>query len=137
VTEEFRKAYPEYAAFTWFLNLTHDMYHILTGYNRDSLGEAALLNYTCRITKNRGVKYLSYLAALRIKSEAPDVPVFRIMRNAKLMGERSANLMHVDFIGILDRPLREVREELNIVPDPVYAAQPQERLLALVQPQTA
>lgn len=137
ITDEFRQNYPEYAAFTWFLNLTHDMFHVLTGYNRDSLGEAALLNYTSRITRNRGVRCLGELASLRIKAEAPDVPVFQIMRNGVRMGNESADLLHADFIGMLDRPLREVREELNIVPDPVYAALPQERLLALVAPQAA
>ncbi|MEM9838510.1 MAG: Coq4 family protein [Pseudomonadota bacterium] len=137
ITDEFRRDYPEYSAFIWYLNLTHDMFHILTGYNRDSLGEAALLNYTCRITGNRGIKYLAKMAGLRIKAEALDVPVFRVIHNAKAMGLASADLLHADFIGMLDRPLREVREELNIVPDPVYASLPQERLLALVQPQAA
>jgi ubiquinone biosynthesis protein COQ4 len=137
ITEEFKAAYPEFAAYIWFLNLAHDMYHVLTGYNRDSLGEAALLNYTTRITLNRGIRYLAALASLRIKAEAPDVPVFQIMTNARKMGERSENLVLADFIGMLDRPLREVREELNIVPDPVYAKLPQERLLGLVQPQAA
>ncbi|MEE4211849.1 MAG: Coq4 family protein [Parvularcula sp.] len=137
ITREFERAYPEYGAFIWFLNLTHDMYHILSGYGRDSLGELALLNTTCRITKNRGIKYLAALGSVRVRMEAPELPVFKIMTNARLMGERMSDLMKADFIGMLDRPLREVREELNIVPDPVYAALPQERLLALVQPQTA
>ncbi|MEM1380422.1 MAG: Coq4 family protein [Pseudomonadota bacterium] len=137
LTNEFRELYPEYAAFIWYLNITHDMLHILTGYNRDSLGEAALLNFTCRITLNRGIKYLAALASLRIKAEALDVPVFKVMANGKKMGLASADLLQVDFIRLLDRPLREVREELNIVPDPVYAALPQERLLALAQPQAA
>ena len=135
--ESFARDFPEYAAFIWYLNLTHDMFHVLTGYNRDSLGEAALLNYTCRITGNRGIKYLAMLASFRIKAEAPDVPVFKVMSNARKMGLASADLLHADFIGMLDRPLRQVREELNIVPDPVYAALPQERLLALVQQQAA
>lgn len=137
IPEDFSDNYPEYAAFVWFLNLTHDMYHVLTGYNRDSLGEAALLNYTTRITRNRGIKYLAALASFRIKAEAPGLPVFKVMANGRLMGERSADLLHADFIGMLDRPLREVREELNIVPDPVYATLPQDKLLALVQPQAA
>lgn len=137
VNDDLLAQYPEFSAFVWFLNLTHDMYHILTGYNRDSLGEAAVLNFTTRITKNRGIKYLAALASLRIKAEAPDVPVFKVMANARRMGEASADLLHADFIGMLDRPLRDVRRELNIVPDPVYARLPQERLLALVQPQAA
>lgn len=137
VDDELLASFHEFSAFTWFLNLTHDMYHILTGYNRDSLGEAAVLNFTTQITKNRGIKYLAALASYRIKAEAPDVPVFKVMTNARRMGQASADLLHVDFVSMLDRPLREVREELNIVPDPVYAALPQERLLALVQPQAA
>jgi ubiquinone biosynthesis protein COQ4 len=137
ISTEFERAYPEWAAFIWFLNLTHDMYHILSGYGRDSLGELALLNTTCRITGNRGIRYLAALGSFRVKSEAPELPVFKVMTNARLMGERMEDLMKADFIGMLDRPLREVREELNIVTDPVYAALPQERLLALVQPQAA
>lgn len=137
MSDEFRAKYPEYAAFIWYMNLTHDMWHILTGYNRDSLGEAALLNYTCRHSGSRGVKYLALLASLRIKVEAPELPVFKVMANARKMGLESRDLVTADFIGMLERPLREVRDELNIKPDPVYAALPQERLLALVQPQAA
>ncbi|MEO1041362.1 MAG: Coq4 family protein [Pseudomonadota bacterium] len=137
ITDEFPEAYPEYAAFIWYQNLTHDMYHVLTGYNRDSMGELALLNYTSRITGARGIKYLGYMGALRVKSEALDLPVFKIMNNGKKMGLQSKDLVTLDFISILDRPLREVRQELNIVPDPLYAAQPQERLLALIAPQAA
>jgi ubiquinone biosynthesis protein COQ4 len=137
ITQKFKETYPEFSAFIWFQNLTHDMYHVLTGYNRDSLGEAALLNYTTRISGARGIRYLAALASFRIKSEAPEIPVFKIMTNARLMGERSADLIVVDFPSLLDRPLREVREDLNIVPDPVYAGLDQERLLSLVQPQAA
>jgi len=137
VNEESRDKYPEFTAFIWFQNLTHDMYHILTGYNRDSIGELALLNYTARINGSRGIKYLAYMGALRAKSEAPDLPVMKMLANGKAMGLRSKDLVTLDFISILDRPLREVREELNIVPDPVYAAQSQERLLALLAPQAA
>jgi len=137
ITDQFKEEYPEYYAFVWFLNLTHDLYHVLTGYNRDSLGEVALLNYTCRITRNRGIKYLAALASLKIKSDAFDVPVFEVMANGRKMGDASFDLLHADFIGILERPLRDVQAEFNIVPDPVYAALPQKRLLALNQPQTA
>ena len=137
LTEEFEREYPEYSAFTYWLNITHDMFHILTGYNRDSLGELALLNYTSRITGNRGNKYLALMGAVRVKAEAPSLPVWKVVNNGRRMGEASADLLHVNFIDLLERPLREVREELNIIPDPVYAALPQERLLALVQPQAA
>lgn len=137
ITPEFERAYPEYAGFIWFMNLTHDLYHILTGFNRDSLGEAALLNYSAVMGNSRGTRVLSWLAALRIKSEAPGLPIFKIVANGRRMGLQSKRLLEVNFIEILDRPLHEVRRELNIVPDPLYAAQPQERLLALVAPQAA
>lgn len=137
ITPEFDEQYPEFSAFVWYLNLTHDMYHILTGYSRDGLGELAVINMTSRITRLRGLRWLSYFGALRIKAEAPEIPVGKILRNAKAMGLASADLLQVNFIDLLDRPLREVREELNITPDPVYQALPRERLLALVAPQAA
>ncbi|GGY44978.1 Coq4 family protein [Parvularcula lutaonensis] len=137
LTEDFEREYPEYSAFTYWLNITHDMFHVLTGYNRDSLGELALLNFTSKITGNRGNKYLARMGAIRVKLEDPSLPVFKVVNNGGRMGRASADLLHVNFIDLLDRRLREVREELNIVPCPVYAALPQERLLALVQPQAA
>ncbi|MEM9810360.1 MAG: hypothetical protein AAF788_03960 [Pseudomonadota bacterium] len=130
-----KAAYPDYAAFVGFLNLTHDMFHVLTGYNRDSLGEAALLQYTSRIDGSRGARLLGHMAALQIKREAPGLPVFKVMANGRAMADRSSDLIQADFIGMLDRPLRQVREDLHIVPDPVYASLPQEKLLGLVQPQ--
>ncbi|NNU16039.1 hypothetical protein HK107_06860 [Parvularcula sp. ZS-1/3] len=136
-TDEFARDYPEYAAFIWMMNLTHDLYHVLTGYNRDSLGEAALLNFSAVMSCSRGTRALSWLAAARIKSEAPGLPIFKINAYGRKMGLEAKDLLKADWIGMLERPLREVREELNIVPDPVYAALPQERLLALVAPQAA
>ncbi len=137
ITQEVREAFPEFAGFIWYMNLTHDLYHIITGYNRDSLGEAALLNYSAYMSNSRGTRVLSWLAALRIKAEAPLLPILKIVGNGRKIAKNSANLLQADFIGMLDRPLSEVRRELNIVPDPLYAAQPQERLLALVAPQAA
>lgn len=137
ITPEFEAEYPEFAAYIWYMNITHDLYHVLSGYNRDSLGEAALLNFSAYMSGSRGTRILAWLAALRIKSEAPGLPVLKIVGNGRKIARAAKSFVEADFIGMLDRPIREVREELNVVPDPVYAALPQERLLALVQPQTA
>jgi len=45
---------------------THDMYHVLTGYGRDALGEDALLGYTHSQHGGMGVSFIAYMGNRQI-----------------------------------------------------------------------
>ena len=58
----------------WYTNRlrdTHDMYHILTGYGRDALGEDALLGYTHSQHGGLGIRFIAYMGNRVIAKEAP------------------------------------------------------------------
>jgi ubiquinone biosynthesis protein COQ4 len=49
----------------YFMRLrdTHDLFHVLTGYGRDALGEASLLGFSYEQNHNRGIWFIAYAAA--------------------------------------------------------------------------
>ena len=42
----------------------HDLWHVVTGYGRDELGEACLLAFTYAQNKNRGVGFIAFVGCL-------------------------------------------------------------------------
>ena len=94
---------------------THDMYHILTGYGRDALGEASLLGFTHSQHGGLGVSFICFMGGRQIAKHAPreaDIP--SVIKEGRRNGKIAKRLIEQDIIAILPRPLDEVREELNI-----------------------
>ena len=44
----------------------HDLWHVLTGYGRDELGEACLLGFTYAQNKNRGVGFIAFVGCFKL-----------------------------------------------------------------------
>ncbi|MGY6626879.1 MAG: hypothetical protein ACXIVL_00020 [Oceanicaulis sp.] len=116
------REYPEFSAYTWSMSLTHDLYHVLTGYGRNPLGEALLLVFTGVQTGSRGSRLLGAMAGLRIRSEIPSWPVGRMMRNAAAMARAAMPMPVRDLSDLFALPLDEARAALSITPDPLYRA---------------
>jgi ubiquinone biosynthesis protein COQ4 len=54
----------------WYANRlrdTHDLFHILTGYGRDALGEQCVLGFTYGQTHNLGNFFIAYAGGLELK----------------------------------------------------------------------
>lgn len=95
----------------------HDVFHVLTGYDRDMRGEAAVLAFTLAQTWSPGVGYL----VLRILWDAgwgSEMGV--LIRQGFRRGRRSAWLVDQDWEALLGRPLDDVRRELGVGEAPVY-----------------
>lgn len=129
-----RREHPEYYSYAKNNMVNHDLFHIVTGYHRDALGEAALLWFTYYQTKSRANKLIGRFAALNVQRQAKDVPVWAIMKNGAAMGKASVPMYNVDFVALLDKPIEEVRKILNITPCPLYASQSREKLSQLILP---
>lgn len=73
--DNWKENYPLY--YTNFKNnsVNHDLFHILTGYHRDALGELSLLCFTYKQGGGRSIKYIAQLGSLKIKSETRGLPV--------------------------------------------------------------
>lgn len=94
---------------------THDLWHVVTGYGADLLGEAALLAFSYAQTKSPGVGFIVLLALA--KSDAVTRPV---VLEGYRRGRRADWLPAVEWESLLDRPLGEVRALLRVDDPPVY-----------------
>lgn len=107
----------------WYLNRsrdTHDMFHVLTGYGRDALGEASVLLFTHGQNPSQGHLLIGYAGAANIKKTAKGTraPVFGAVREAHRIGKGAPPLIEQPIRQLLERPLEEVRAALRI-PQPV------------------
>jgi len=98
----------------------HDLWHVCSGYNRDLLGEAALLAFTYAQTRNRGVGFIASMATFELwrhgLAGAPSV-----IWNGFRRGRRTAFLPAVDWEALLEQPLDHVRQQLGLGDPPNYA----------------
>ena len=91
---------------------THDLWHALTGYGGDVVGELALLAFSAAQTRNPGVA-LIVLAGL---ANARDREITRLVLRAFRDGQRAAWLPAVEWEALLALPLDEVRARFGVPP---------------------
>lgn len=107
----------------WYINRsrdTHDLFHVLTGYGRDALGEASVLLFTHGQSPSQGHLLIGYAGAANIKKMAKGTkaPVFGAVREAHRTGKGAPQLIAQPIRQLLERPLEDVRAVLRI-PQPV------------------
>ena len=110
---------PDRARFGARLRDTHDLWHVVTGYNRDLIGEASLLSFTLAQTRNPGIGAVVAMAYWLMRGE--EAHGRRMIREAFRRGRRAAWLPAADWEALLARPLGEVRRELGVGEPPQYA----------------
>ncbi len=101
---------------------THDLWHVVTGYQRDLFGEHALLAFTYAQTRNHGIGFIVLMAAVRRWREGCR-EVIPLVREGFRRGRRAGSLVAADWERLLDRPLAEVRRQLNVDDPPEYTPQ--------------
>jgi ubiquinone biosynthesis protein COQ4 len=107
----------------WFadrLRDTHDLWHVVTGYGRDLIGEASLLAFTYAQTRNPGIGFI--VAVAYLKARGINRPARRLLRDGYRRGRRAAWLPGVEWEALLAQPLARVREQLGVGDPPVYEA---------------
>ncbi len=103
-------------------SLTHDLYHVLTGYGRDPLGEALLLVFSGLHTGSRGARLLGAMAGLRIRSEIPSWPVGRMMKEAVRLARNAKPFPTANLASLLPLSLEEARARVSIERPDLYKA---------------
>lgn len=103
----------------WFLNRsrdTHDLFHVLTGYGRDALGEQCVLLFTHGQSPSQGHLLIGYAGAANIRKmvKGSKAPVFGAVRQAHRTGKGAPPLIEQSIRELLQRPLEEVRAQLRI-----------------------
>ena len=97
----------------------HDLWHTLTQYGRDTLGEACLLAFTYAQTKNRGLGVICLAGCLELRQNYGK-EVFKAAWKGYQDGKRAAWLPGQDWEHLLTLPIDEVRTQLGIVPPEEY-----------------
>ncbi|MFL0356742.1 Coq4 family protein [Erythrobacter sp. GH1-10] len=115
-----RPKYPDLVQ--WFAERsrdTHDLFHVLTGYGRDALGEQCVLLFTHGQSPTQGHLLIGYAGAANIKKMiwGSKAPVMGAVRQAKKTGKGAPRLIEQPIRELLKQPLETVREVLNI-PEP-------------------
>jgi ubiquinone biosynthesis protein COQ4 len=131
------EAHPWWHAFTWANNLTHDLYHVLTGYARDAVGEAAVQAITGHVLGSRGSTFIGVLGGLQCRRAAPGLPVGKIMREANAIGAKAGDFVTTDLVALLPLPLEEARRRLDLDPPLIYWSAGRDLLDTILKPKAA
>lgn len=94
----------------------HDLWHVLTGYKGDLLGEASLLAFSFAQTRNPGVGFIVAIALIRGKEPS----VRKLIAHGFVRGMRAKWLPAVEWERLLATPVDEVRAALRVGPPPKY-----------------
>jgi ubiquinone biosynthesis protein COQ4 len=111
--------------YAWFGRRTrdiHDIWHVLTGYGRDALGEACLVAFSYAQTKGKGWALIALGAALRPRPGRQ--PYKRAIWEGYRRGRAAAWLLGQDYERILREPLEAARRRLGLQPPAIYDAIP-------------
>jgi len=110
---------PDLRLFAERMRDQHDLWHVLTGYGRDTFGEACLLSFTYAQTRNRGLCLIAFIGTIKIARELGP-GVYKASWRAFRAGKRAAWLPQQYWEHLLAKPLEEVRQELGITPPEIY-----------------
>jgi ubiquinone biosynthesis protein COQ4 len=110
----------------WFgrrIRDTHDLWHILTGYDLSGLGEAALVAFSFAQTRAFGWAAIAIGAGLT-GARQPDQPYARAIYEGYRRGKAAAWLPGVDYEALLAEPLATARARLGLTPPIIFDAIP-------------
>jgi ubiquinone biosynthesis protein COQ4 len=96
---------------------THDLWHAVTGYHGDVLGETALLGFLVAQTRNPGI---AVLVAVGLFKTLGRPEATRLVLDGIRRGIRAAWLPDMDWEAMLAEPLESVRLRLGTGAPPVY-----------------
>ncbi|MDJ0977497.1 MAG: Coq4 family protein [Erythrobacter sp.] len=98
---------------------THDLFHVLTGYGRDALGEQCVLLFTHGQSPTHGHLLIGYAGSVNIKLQVKGskAPVMAAVNEAKRTGRGAPPLIEQPIRELLRQPVEDVRAALNI-PEP-------------------
>ena len=100
---------------------THDLFHVLTGYGRDALGEVSLLGFSYEQNHNTGILFIAYAGARQIKKvSGTKAPIFAAIKEGRRLGRAAAKISHQDIDALMREDIGEARARLGIGKPEVY-----------------
>jgi len=101
----------------------HDIWHILSGYHRDALGEACLVGFSYAQTGGLGWALIAAGAAWRAR-KARQYPFVKAIWQGYRRGKAAAWLLGEDYERLMREPLESARRRLKITPPTIYDSIP-------------
>jgi len=102
---------------------THDIWHVLSGYHRDGLGEACLVAFSYAQSGGLGWALIAVGAVLKSR-QGPTHPFVRAIWQGYRRGKAAKWLAGEDYERLMSEPLDVARKRLNITPATVYDSIP-------------
>ena len=102
---------------------THDIWHVLSGYHRDGLGEACLVAFSFAQTGGLGWALIGLAAALKSLKDRTQ-PRARAIWQGYQRGKAAKWLSGEDYETLMNEPLEAARRRLNITPATIYDSIP-------------
>ena len=110
---------PDMRRYAQRLRDQHDIWHTLTQYGRDELGEACLLGFTYAQSRNRGIGLIVLTGGWKLY-KALGTRALRAIWQGFRSGLHASWLPGEDWEGMLELPIEEVRRQLAIRPPTAY-----------------
>ncbi len=98
------------------VNVVHDLWHVVTGYDTDEAGESALLGFSCAQGLSSRAMKLLIATALLMGPKRGGLAFQRFVLQAWRRGRRAERLLHARWEALLALPLGEVRRALRVAP---------------------
>lgn len=115
--------------FAWYgrrMRDVHDVWHVLTGYQTDGLGEACVVAFSYAQTKSLGFALIAVAAAHQYEKLGNGHPYRRAVLEAWRHGRKAAWLPSLDYVALFSENLEDARARLGILPAKTYQAIPAE-----------
>jgi ubiquinone biosynthesis protein COQ4 len=112
--------------YAWFgrrIRDSHDIWHVLTGYHRDGLGEACLVAFSYGQTGSLGWAVIALGAMLRSRRRG-GYPYKAAIWQGYRRGKAARWLPAEDYVALMAEPLDAARRRLGITPPTVYDSIP-------------
>ena len=101
----------------------HDIWHILTGYHRDGLGEACLVAFSFAQTKGLGWAVIAMGAASKARKDKSQ-PYVKAIWQGYQRGKAARWLLGEDYERLMAEPLEAARQRLGLTPPTIYDSVP-------------
>jgi len=115
-----------YAWYSRRVRDVHDVWHVLTGYGRDALGEACVVSFSHAQTRSLGFLFIGLGAAQQIRRGTKSIPARRAVTEAWRNGCKARWLPAEDYERLFAEPLEAARGRLGIASPAVYESVPAE-----------
>lgn len=104
----------------------HDVWHVLTGYGTDGLGEACVVAFSYSQTRSLGFAVIAHAGAHQYQKIGNGHPYRKAVMEAFRNGKTSAWLPEVDYVALFGEQLEDARKRLNIPRPVTYLSVPED-----------